>query len=74
MPFFFLDGRALNIEIDLMDNQTRQFKLREIFNAAAAGYDRPTLRFFVHAADHLADHMGLLGSEHILDVVCAPNA
>jgi len=53
-----------------MDNQTRQFKLKETFNAAAVGYDRPALRFFVHAADRLADRMALAGSEHILDVAC----
>lgn len=53
-----------------MDHQMRQFKLRETFNAAAAGYDNPALRFFVHAAGHLADSMELAGDEHILDVAC----
>jgi len=53
-----------------MDNETRRFKLRETFNAAAAGYDRPALRFFVHAAGHLADRMTLAGDEHLLDVAC----
>lgn len=53
-----------------MDNQTRQIKLKETFNAAAAGYDSPALRFFVHAANHLAEGMALVGNEHILDVAC----
>lgn len=53
-----------------MDDQTRQFKLKETFNAAAAGYDNPALRFFVHAADRLAEQMALAGHEHILDVAC----
>lgn len=53
-----------------MDSHTRKFKLRETFDAASAGYDSPALRFFVHAADHLADRMGLMGNEHVLDVAC----
>ena len=53
-----------------MDNQTRQFKLKETFDAASAGYDSPALRFFIHAADRLAGRMGLMGNEHILDVAC----
>lgn len=57
-----------------MDTQTRQFKLKETFNVAAAGYDNPALRFFVHAADRLADSMALTGSEHILDVACGTGA
>lgn len=53
-----------------MDKQDRKYKLRETFDAASAGYDRPALRFFVHAADRLAGRMELAGNEHILDVAC----
>ncbi len=53
-----------------MDNPTRINRLRQTFDAASAGYDSPALRFFVHAADHLAERMGLVGDEHILDVAC----
>ena len=53
-----------------MDDQTRITKLREIFDAASAGYDSPALRFFNHAADQLVDRMALSGHEHILDVAC----
>jgi ubiquinone/menaquinone biosynthesis C-methylase UbiE len=53
-----------------MDDSTRKYKLRETFDAASAGYDQPALRFFTHAADHLAGRMGLVGNEHILDVAC----
>lgn len=55
-----------------MDKQT--YKVRETFDAASEGYDRPALRFFVHAANHLADGMGLAGNEHILDVACGTGA
>lgn len=57
-----------------MDDQTRKLKLKETFNAASAGYDNPALRFFSHAADHLANRMGLAGNEHILDVACGTGA
>lgn len=53
-----------------MDNQTRQYKIKETFNDASAGYDKPALRFFIHAADQLAGSMRLGGNEHILDVAC----
>lgn len=53
-----------------MDKQTRAYKIRETFDAASAGYDRPALRFFAHAASQLADRMALAGDEHILDVAC----
>lgn len=53
-----------------MDKQTRQFKIKETFDAASAGYDSNALRFFVHAAEHLAKRMALTGNEHILDVAC----
>lgn len=53
-----------------MDNQTRKYKIQETFNAASAGYDKPALRFFTHAADQLASSMGLGGNENILDVAC----
>ena len=51
-----------------MDNQERKFKVKETFNDASAGYDKPALRFFPAAAERLASHMALDGSEHILDV------
>lgn len=57
-----------------MDDPIRKLKLTETFNAAAAGYDSPALRFFSHAAGHLADRMGLAGNEHILDVACGTGA
>lgn len=53
-----------------MEPNSRAYKVRETFNAAASGYDRPALRFFVHAADALAEQMRLAGDEHILDVAC----
>lgn len=53
-----------------MDNKTRKYKLKETFDDASAGYDKPALRFFIHAADRLAESMGLAGNEHILDVAC----
>jgi ubiquinone/menaquinone biosynthesis C-methylase UbiE len=53
-----------------MDKQSRQYKVRETFDSASAGYDKPALRFFSHAADHLADRMQFAGNEHILDVAC----
>ena len=51
-----------------MDNQERIYKVKETFNAAAAGYDKPALRFFALAAEHLADRLNLAGNEHVLDV------
>jgi ubiquinone/menaquinone biosynthesis C-methylase UbiE len=57
-----------------MDKQTRTYKVRETFDAASAGYDRPALRFFAHAAGQLAERMGLAGDEHILDVACGTGA
>lgn len=53
-----------------MNNPTLKSKLRETFDAASAGYDNPALRFFIHAADELAERMELTGNEHILDVTC----
>jgi len=57
-----------------MDRQSRQYKLRQTFDDASAGYDMPALRFFLHAAEHLADSMALAGNEHILDVACGTGA
>ena len=51
-----------------MDTQDRKYKIKETFNAAAAGYDKPALRFFKHAAEHLAQRMGFSGAERVLDV------
>lgn len=53
-----------------MDKQTRAYKIKETFDAASAGYDRPALRFFAHAASQLAERMNLAGNEHVLDVAC----
>lgn len=53
-----------------MNDQIRKRNIRELFDAVSAGYDKPALRFFTHAADHLADRMSLIGDEHLLDVAC----
>jgi ubiquinone/menaquinone biosynthesis C-methylase UbiE len=53
-----------------MDNSTRKFKIKETFDAASEGYDKPALRFFINAADELASSMAFSGNEHILDVAC----
>ena len=44
--------------------------IRDTFDAVAGGYDAPALRFFVAAAGHMADRLGLRGNEHVLDVAC----
>jgi ubiquinone/menaquinone biosynthesis C-methylase UbiE len=51
-----------------MDMQERKYKIKETFNNAAEGYDKPALRFFLVAAEHLADSMRFAGNEHALDV------
>ncbi|MFZ1810075.1 MAG: class I SAM-dependent methyltransferase [Candidatus Nitrotoga sp.] len=51
-----------------MDMQERKYKIKETFNNAAEGYDKPALRFFSAAAEHLADSMKFAGNEHVLDV------
>lgn len=51
-----------------MDNQERAYKVKETFNAASAGYDKPALRFFSAAAEHLAERLNLVGNERVLDV------
>lgn len=53
-----------------MENPTRKYKIRETFDAASAGYDKPALRFFINAADQLASSMAFSGNERILDVAC----
>lgn len=57
-----------------MDNQERIQKLTETFNDAAAGYDKPALRFFKAAAQHLAGSMDFRGAERVLDVACGTGA
>lgn len=57
-----------------MDNQERIQKIKATFNDAATGYDRPALRFFKAAAQHLADSMDFRGSERVLDVACGTGA
>ena len=51
-----------------MDMQERKYKIKETFNNAAEGYDKPALRFFTVAAEHLANSMRLSGNKYILDV------
>ncbi|MHB8847734.1 MAG: class I SAM-dependent methyltransferase [Burkholderiales bacterium] len=53
-----------------MNEQIRKRNIRELFDLVSAGYDKPALRFFAHAADRLADRMNLTGDEHLLDVAC----
>jgi len=53
-----------------MNNQERIYKIKETFNAAAAGYDKPALRFFSAAAEHLAGRMGFAGNEWVLVWKC----
>ncbi|WP_239287872.1 class I SAM-dependent methyltransferase [Candidatus Nitrotoga sp. 1052] len=48
--------------------QERKYKIKETFNNAAEGYDKPALRFFSAAAEHLANSMRFTGNEHVLDV------
>ncbi len=57
-----------------MDTPNRAFQVKQTFNSASAGYDRPALRFFTHAAEALAERMALSGSEHLLDVACGTGA
>ncbi|RFC32244.1 MAG: Ubiquinone/menaquinone biosynthesis C-methylase UbiE [Candidatus Nitrotoga sp. SPKER] len=51
-----------------MDTQEHRYKIKETFNNAAEGYDKPALRFFSAAAEHLANSMKFSGNEHVLDV------
>lgn len=51
-----------------MDEQERKAMLRKTFDTISTGYDSPALRFFPRSAEHLASHLGLRGSEHVLDV------
>ncbi|GAO36470.1 ubiquinone biosynthesis protein UbiE [Sulfuricella sp. T08] len=53
-----------------MDSLTRKYKIKDTFDAASEGYDKPALRFFINAADQLANNMAFSGDEHILDVAC----
>jgi len=57
-----------------MDNQERILRLKATFNDAASGYDKPALRFFKAAAQHLADSMDFRGTERLLDVACGTGA
>ena len=57
-----------------MDTQDRKYKIKETFNAAAAGYDKPALRFFKHTAEHLAQRMEFSGTERVLDVATGTGA
>lgn len=51
-----------------MEQAERKAKIREPFNAVAAGYDTPALRFFAENPRHLASCLDLRGDEHLLDV------
>jgi len=51
-----------------MEQEERKAKVRETFNAVAAGYDTPALRFFADNPRHLAAYLDLAGDEHLLDV------
>ena len=51
-----------------MEQADRKAKIRETFNAVAAGYDTPALRFFADNPRHLAACLDLKGDEHLLDV------
>jgi ubiquinone/menaquinone biosynthesis C-methylase UbiE len=44
--------------------------VKDTFEAVAAAYDSPALRFFVTSAAHLARQLGLRGDEQVLDVAC----
>ncbi len=57
-----------------MNDQIRKRNIRDMFDVVSAGYDKPALRFFAHAADCLAERMGLSGGEHVLDVACGTGA
>lgn len=57
-----------------MSNQERTYKVKETFNAAAEGYDKPALRFFSAAAEHLAGRMSFSGTERVLDVASGTGA
>ncbi len=57
-----------------MENQERKYKIKETFNIASAGYDKPALRFFSSSAEHLASQMRFEGSERILDVATGTGA
>jgi ubiquinone/menaquinone biosynthesis C-methylase UbiE len=51
-----------------MDEQQKKEMLRNTFDTISTGYDMPALKFFARSAEHLAVHLGLQGSEHVLDV------
>jgi ubiquinone/menaquinone biosynthesis C-methylase UbiE len=57
-----------------MDNREFKEKIRNAFNQAAPGYDKPALRFFGETAERLAGHMHLAGGEHVLDVATGTGA
>ncbi len=44
--------------------------IKDTFDAVADGYDDPALRFFHASATHMAEHLGLRGDEHVLDLAC----
>ena len=57
-----------------MDHGELKQKIRQSFNDAAIGYDKPALRFFSASADLLAQHMRLNEDQHILDIATGTGA
>lgn len=53
-----------------MNEAQRKVLLKETFDAVAAGYDGPALRFFSASAAHMASLLALGGAERVLDVAC----
>ncbi|MHB8793418.1 MAG: class I SAM-dependent methyltransferase [Thermoleophilia bacterium] len=51
-----------------MDDRSKKALLKETFETVADGYDNKALRFFPNSAILLAEHLGLRGDEHVLDV------
>ncbi len=51
-------------------DEAQQRVIKDTFQAVAAAYDSPCLRFFALSAAHLAGRLGLHGDEQVLDVAC----
>lgn len=52
-----------------MDDAVRAL-IKSTFDAVAATYDSPALRFFSIGAGHLVERLGLRGDEDVLDLAC----
>ena len=57
-----------------MNHAELKQKIRQSFNDAAIGYDKPAMRFFSASADLLAQSMRLDGNQHILDIATGTGA